>query len=948
MASSSFDAVDAALIRVAAYPDSLILPPLPDLTGDDTAALLVWLRQVWPLEGVARAVTVASPDLARTLTHLHDGLPPARPRQVHRAVEALVRYLLRWTTRPTPFGRFAGIAPVDLADHAFVRWGGQHVIAERADATWLADLITRLEARPDILRRTLVQANNLGFRRGAEWIMPCQPAEEGRFADVALTLSPPISRVLAETSTPIRFSRLLARMSAAYPDVPAEAIEDMLTGLVKLGVLVTALRPPMTVTDPHHHVLTRLQDLDAAVPTGPGERPAVDVRLDCSVALPPAVVRVAEQAASLLSRVGPQRPVWQAYRAAFLERYGPGAVVAVREMVDPDRGIGYPADYRGSITPMPQRLSRRDATLARLAQTAALEGCSEVVLDDRLINDLSWSTPGDLAPHTELRFSLSAATPAALDSGDFTLTVASASRHAATTVGRFLYLLEPSDRDRIIKAYRNLPTSVPDAVTVQLSCPPLRARAGNLARTPAVFPLLPLAEHYTPQQAAFRLKDLAVTADAHRLYLLSTTTGQIIEPVMLNAVDLRFGTQPMARLLCEISTGHTMPCRPFLWGQPAEGFPFLPRLRHGRIILSPARWIITADQLPSLTAPNSEWISAFDVQRTLRRVPDRILAGDDDVVLGLDLTEPEHLVILRGQLNRAGTVTLTEADIDAGWIGGRPHEIVLALAKAATAPTAPARPIGRRRTATGPGHLPGASPWLYVQLFVHPGRQNDLLTTHLPTLLSGWTSGPPDDWWYLRYHEPEPHLRVRLRLHHPDQYGNAARALAEWAARLHDHGLLRDLVLATYRPETGRFGHDAALRAAETVFAADSALALAHLQSGSNPQAATAASYLDLATGFLGADAKGWLIDHVSPGGAPALDRTVLTQARHYQGPAVLVERRRNALAAYRFHVLDIDSALADLLHLHHARMIGIDAASERTCMRLARAVAQTLITRGR
>lgn len=37
---------------------------------------------------------------------------------------------------------------------------------------------------------------------------------------------------------------------------------------------------------------------------------------------------------------------------------------------------------------------------------------------------------------------------------------------------------------------------------------------------------------------------------------------------------------------------------------------------------------------------------------------------------------------------------------------------------------------------------------------------------------------------------------------------------------------------------------------------------------------------------------------------------------------------------------LDADQVLADLLHLHHARVVGVDLSSERHCLRLARAVA--------
>jgi lantibiotic biosynthesis protein len=61
--------------------------------------------------------------------------------------------------------------------------------------------------------------------------------------------------------------------------------------------------------------------------------------------------------------------------------------------------------------------------------------------------------------------------------------------------------------------------------------------------------------------------------------------------------------------------------------------------------------------------------------------------------------------------------------------------------------------------------------------------------------------------------------------------------------------------------------------------------------------------------------------------------------------------RRRSALAAYRAHLRpaegpDPDPVLAALLHLHHARMVGINQNSERICRRLARATALRWVAR--
>ena len=121
---------------------------------------------------------------------------------------------------------------------------------------------------------------------------------------------------------------------------------------------------------------------------------------------------------------------------------------------------------------------------------------------------------------------------------------------------------------------------------------------------------------------------------------------------------------------------------------------------------------------------------------------------------------------------------------------------------AATAAPQPAsRPIRHRLTAIAPGHLPARPGGCTRSCSAIPGATTTSSPPTCPTCCPAGPTGPPDDWWFIRYRAPEPHLRVRFRLHHPDRYGHAAAALAAWAAALHDTGVLRDLTLATYRPE---------------------------------------------------------------------------------------------------------------------------------------------------
>jgi lantibiotic biosynthesis protein len=216
------------------------------------------------------------------------------------------------------------------------------------------------------------------------------------------------------------------------------------------------------------------------------------------------------------------------------------------------------------------RLLVRDRKLLHLAQQAALDGSSEVVLDDHALSELAADSTGAPQPHgpphTELRFSLHAPTTEALDRGEFTLVVLSAARRAGTTTGRFLHLFESEDRARMLQAFASLPTLIPGSLLAQVSCPPLSPRTGNLARTPALFPPIPISEHRPDGDAQILLEDLAVGGDAHRLFLVSLSQGRIVEPLMVNAVEFRRATHPLARFLYEITTARAAACVPFAWG----------------------------------------------------------------------------------------------------------------------------------------------------------------------------------------------------------------------------------------------------------------------------------------------------------------------------------------------------------------------------------------------
>ncbi|WP_432033708.1 lantibiotic dehydratase [Streptomyces antibioticus] len=989
-----------ALLRAAAMPLTSLPGWWPTLSNTDVCVR--WLEQVWADVRFADAVRQATVSLATRVDAICAG-QPTRPKEVRSATMATVRYALRATGRPTPFGLFAGVAPVSVGSTPYARWGDAHQAVARVDTEWLDDVIVRLEVCPDLLERLDVVLNNLAARRGGRLHVP-HGGPMG--ATVRRTSAVRVIEDLARE--PVRFAALAEQLAASFPLTEPQNISTLLGALVREKFLITSLRAPMTDTDPLSHLIEGLHGVDAGtVPEavqvlreleavhravqehnrrpasgqGPardeltsrlrrlseaGRSPlAVDLRLDAEVRIPESVALEMERAADVLLRLT-RRPagqgVWKEYQVAFWERYGTGTLVPVKEVVDPASGLGYPAEYPGSrMTAPPPVVSERDERLLALAWQALADDDREIVLTEDLIDRLADETMAaqEAPPHVEMCARLHADSLSALERRDFTLTVTPA-RAAGTLTSRFTPVATGTGLDEI---YRQVPAGVENALTAQLSFPPLYPHTENVARIPAYLPhVIPLGEHRSPDDTVPTLidvDDLAVTATHTRLYLVSISRRRVVDPQVFHAMALDKQPPPLARFLAHLTRAFGPAWTGFDWGPHGARLPFLPRVRYGRVILSPGRWNLTADTLPGRDADMREWADALGRWRKRWHCHGAVELREDDRTRRLQLDVPAHAAVLRAHLDREGQAVLTEAPPEEsyGWIGGHAHEIALPMTS--TRPPTPDPLSGFLPVLTNStlGPVPGAvqAPWLNAKIYTHPDQFEELIGTHLARLTAQLPDAP--EWWFVRYRTPHDldHLRLRIRTRSPGQHTAYTELVARWAAGLRREGLSSRLVFDTYTPEIGRYGPGAALRSAEAVFTADSVYALAALQGlgadGVDGRALAAVGMVDIACGMLGPDeGMQWLANRPAPSArvergvsdqAIELVRRSTPRARGWgEALAHAWHRRAVALAQYRERLaesMDLDSVLESLLHMHHNRLRGLDREDEQICRRLAR-----------
>ncbi|GAA1614025.1 lantibiotic dehydratase [Catellatospora bangladeshensis] len=923
-----FRPIDAATIRVstsvpsdAAWPESCVVA---------TAQWLEWLKAAWRRPLVAAAVTAASPVLADRVAAALEPSARVSDLDIRRLVDSLAKYLVRMDGRATPFGLFAGVAPLAFGD-VRVRLGDDHRPRTRCDSSWISAVINRLERCSAVRALLLVTYNDLCFVRGDRLVVPWQPhsgmprpsTEEHDRSRAAhrgvssgselrtLRLGSAVRAVLHAAATPTPVPDVIKAAGEADPSKSAAYFDALVSALIDSGALITSLRPTGTTPDVLAHTLTELDRSGAAdlpeianlvqelrqvqalmqeadqqhctdmevrarlrrdmlrISDAADQPTVVDLRHDSTITLPPGVADEATAAAEILLRLGPGPNIhWAAYREAFAARYGFGALVPVRELTDPTVGLGFPAHFAATSANSP--VTPRDALLLRLAQQTSMDGRGELVIDDRLLQTIEADPTGIFrtASNLDVAFEVRALTAADLADGRFDMRIRGVGRSAASTTGRFLDLFEDSDRGRMLNAYHSVPAYTVGEIVAQLSSPPNTAGLENVVHTlPVVDHVIALGEHRPVLARHLQLDDLAVMVDDVRFYLVSMARRCTVQPLMGNAAARH--TMPMiARFLAEVTRATAAPVRLFDWGTAARHLPVRPRVRYRRTVLSPAQWRV--DGFEGLDADG--WKARIEELRQ-RGVPGRVEVGRGDQLLRLDLDQARDRAVLHQYARGRSSLTLTEAPArhDFGWLGGRAHEVVIPLIS-----TAAPSPTPQVLTSRAPLPmvtvrdlvLPGDG-ILLAKLYGPRELVDAILLDHLANLLAMWQR-PPQCWW-IRFHDTSDHLRLRL---HTDDYGHAAKRVGLWAAELRELGLVTRLVLDTHQPETARYGTGPIMRAAEDFFAADSAAAESQLLTLRTHrhwprEALTAASLLDLSCAITGSRADGlqWLVDH--PGKEP-------------------------------------------------------------------------------
>jgi len=705
---SIFQALDFFVLRTPLLPTEVFHERL---TGS-RELLLERLAELAQDPLIREAIAVSSLSLLHSLPHLTS----SNPRKQDQAAKGFLRYLLRMTTRPTPFGLFSGVTYGTYGNFHGIRLRepGAHKKRTRPDMEWLLRLIGRLEQDPAVVRQLHVTANSLTYAVGSRLQLPYvtrygqikSVGGTARIERTSVRLTDAVELALEKAQAPIPYEELIAALHGCYPDTSHEQINQFLWQLFEQEFLISDLRPPLMDVSPLDYVLAKLEPVRGideiksglqevaeriaeydAIPVGAGEaayhrllakmKDVADgknlVQVDLAVQtdelqLPRCVQEEVGRVADRLWRLSNDvhgLPHMSQYRNDFIEKYGSSREIPLLQMLDEDIGLGAPATYeyprsnrRHDWQPSAFQ-QRKTHLLSQWLMPVLLQGGQELLLTDEHVSQLAGDeVDARYAPRSfELFFQLAAPSKEAVEAGDFTLVVGGApgSFGAGKSIGRFVDMLNPELRGLVREAGEREQAVHPDAILAELVYLPGTGRAANVVLTsnPRDYEIVIGTTSSKPHDRTIPLSDLVVGIDGTGFYLRSRRLGREVIPVTNHMLNTT-QTPNVYRFLRELTQERQRNIDSFTWGE-LDSLPYLPRVKYGRCVLAAARWKLSA-HLPAFGPEMSDeaWDEAFQAFRREWNLPRFVFLTQTDNRILLDLEQATHIEEIRRDYARLG------------------------------------------------------------------------------------------------------------------------------------------------------------------------------------------------------------------------------------------------------------------------------------------------------
>ena len=357
----------------------------------------------------------------------------------------------------------------------------------------------------------------------------------------------------------------------------------------------------------------------------------------------------------------------------------------------------------------------------------------------------------------------------------------------------------------------------PDTITAELVYIP--DQLGNIQLRPHLgnYEIPVLGRSTLPQEQQIPLEDIMIRFENNQLKCRSKKLNKDLRILSGSTYNPRMpSNSTIYKLLCLLQTYQSKQVTISWSWDFLTSEPFLPRIRYKNIILSPARWRVKSSTLTALSDLPAEkrWEAFLEIKQS-REIPDEVLVELQDIKFYINLESKTGLDLLIQNAKTMDNLVLTEFSatedklIAEGPTGKYMAEFVLPFILKSNQPRPQQRGIRVDRTEadiTKKRYSPG-SQWLYYKLYTSQSSADGLLTnTIYPRLQQYLNEGRISEWFFIRYQDPEFHLRLRLKWHKPEDLAFIMQDLGTTFQPYEASEVIWKIQMDSYFPELERYG----------------------------------------------------------------------------------------------------------------------------------------------
>lgn len=832
---------------------------------DDLLKQENWVESVLNIfetnRSIREIILVSSPSLYESLNKK----PLKNPSQL---ASSLFNYLSRLSTRSTPFGLCSFISIGEWGEDASISFETNNINKRtRPDMGWIYSYIEKIYQDKDIGQlelRTNPLISFSGDRIFLKFLVESEEKSGKAPGVVSIKSSPLIRTILGNCLKRIKFDELLQKLKNLIPDLDLYKAELVIRELMNKQVLFPAVFPSLFAKSPYQDFLSKLPknfkdslagldfEIYDSLEIGQGElvlkkimsdmqkitpskyQVQVDAYNNCKFVIPRRILSELENAIAFLWKIskGVQNLDFiKSYHERFLERYGTYRTVPLLELLDEERGLG------AHDAPQPNSQNTQKSKLFLRWEewvNQAWEGCineqkNEIILTHEIIDTIyrqTESTPSDLAEMVnsmDFFCKVIADSVEDINKDNFLLFISTTSSHCGNSFGRFFYLLEENVSKQFVDFIKNEEKLEEDAIYFQISHLPNMVRHANVAIQPCFRDYYLDFQNSDEEKSHINLHDIYVGSNSERFYL--TLKDGKKELICIKGNLLTGDTAPLpVRFLFDVALRRQKNINGFYWGK-LDDATFLPRVSFGKTILSPARWNLRGNEFINekvelITQKFLNWANKW-------KLPQRFLLFKNDNYLLIDKSHLGHLREIANLLKKGEDLKLCE-DFNTAYVnselGLHNCEFVIpAIKKNCFANPKKVSTLAHQAISfENRWKLPG-SEWIYAKFYLGEGESSRFIVQHLYPFVNQLSKEIDiEEWFFVRYRDPDYHVRFRLKLNQKKLISTVLEKLESAVKVWTKSGLIKFMNLSNYEREIERYGGEELIGVAESLFHVDS------------------------------------------------------------------------------------------------------------------------------